>query len=116
MSALSWPSIGFYCIFGIFVFYQQLHGKNFKGESQGFALVLHLFAFAGMITGIAYLIYYGWAVAWWAPIPIFFIGTAASFAGVILERIVGGFAISMAGFLVWPASAFMMFKLIPVLP
>ncbi len=56
MQTLSWTSIAFYCAFGVFVFYQQLHVKNFRGASQGFALALNLSAFAGMLTGVAYLI------------------------------------------------------------
>ncbi len=55
MQTLSWTSIAFYCAFGVFVFYQQLHVKNFRGASQGFALALNLSALAGMLTGIAYL-------------------------------------------------------------
>ena len=59
VQALSSPSIAFYCLFGIFVFYQQLHGKNFRGESQLFALVLNVSVLLGMFTGVVYLAYYG---------------------------------------------------------
>jgi hypothetical protein len=34
-------------VFGIFVFYQQLHVKNFHGASQSFALALSLAGFVG---------------------------------------------------------------------
>jgi hypothetical protein len=47
MPTLSWPSIAAYCVFGIFVFYQQLHVKNFHGASQSFALALSLAGFVG---------------------------------------------------------------------
>lgn len=109
----AWPSIGFYCLFGIFVFYQQLHAKNFRGANQTFALILSLSAFLGMLVGFAYLIYYGWAVAWWAPLIIFGIGLIASVLGFIIERIVGAFALSLVGFVGWPICAYFMFTLVP---
>lgn len=113
MQTLSWPSIAFYCLFGIFVFYQQLHVKNFQGASQSFALVLNISAFAGMLTGLAYLIYYGWSVVWWAPIVIFVIGLVASMFGFLLERLVGSLALSLGGFIGWPVSAYFMFSYVP---
>ena len=113
MPTLSWPSIAAYCAFGIFVFYQQLHVKNFHGASQSFALALNISAFAGMLTGLAYLVYYGWVVAWWAPLVIFIIGLIASLLGFLLERIVGSLVLSLAGFVGWPVSAYVMFHYIP---
>lgn len=113
MSALSWPSISAYCLFGIFVFYQQLHVKNFRGASQSFALALNISAFAGMLTGLAYLVYYGWVVAWWAPIVILIIGLIASLVGLLFERVVGSLVLSVAGFVGWPVSAYVMFHYIP---
>ena len=114
MQALSWLSIAFYCAFGIFVFYQQLHVKNFRGASQGFLLALNLSAFIGMLTGIAYLVYYGWSVVWWASIIIFVFGLAASTLGFLIERIVGSLALSLGAFVGWPVCAFFMFQYVPV--
>jgi hypothetical protein len=113
MQTFFWPSISFYCLFGIFVFYQQLHVKNFQGANQTFALALNISAFAGMLTGLAYLLYYGWSVVWWAPIIIFFIGLIASLFGFLVERIVGSFALSMGGFIGWPVCAYFMFSYLP---
>lgn len=113
MQTLSSTSIAFYCLFGIFVFYQQLHVKNFQGASQSFALALNISAFAGMLTGFAYLVYYGWSVVWWAPIVIFLIGLIASLVGFLLERLVGSLALSLGGFIGWPVSAYFMFSYIP---
>jgi hypothetical protein len=110
---LSWPSVAAYCAFGIFVFYQQWHVKNFGGASQAVAFALTVSAFAGMVTGVAYLAYYGWAVVWWAPCVIFVLGLAASLLGFLLERIVGPYALSLVGFVGWPISAYLMFKHIP---
>ena len=114
MHTLSWPSITAYCAFGIFVFYQQLYVKNFRGASQTFALALiNISAFAGMLTGLAYLVYYGWVVAWWAPVVIFGIGLLASLLGFLLERAAGSLVLSLAGFVGWPVSAYFMFHYIP---
>ncbi|KAB7619454.1 hypothetical protein [Alkalilimnicola sp. S0819] len=114
MSSLSWPSIAFYCAFGIFVFYQQLHLKNFRGGSEVFGLLLGLSAFLGMLAGFAYLIYYGWNVVWWAPIVIFVIGLVATFFGFFVERVAGKLTLSLAGFAGWPVCAYFMFSYVPV--
>ncbi len=113
MQTFSWPSIAFYCLFGIFVFYQQLHAKNFRGASQSFALALNISAFAGMFTGVAYLLYYGWSVIWWAPIAIFVIGLVALMLGFLVERVVGALALSVGGFIGSPICAYFMFSYVP---
>ena len=113
MQILSWPSIAFYCAFSIFVFYQQLHVKNSQGASQSFALALNISAFAGMLTGLAYLVYYGWSVVWWAPILIFVIGLLASMLGFLVERVVGSLVLSLGGFIGWPLCAYFMFSYVP---
>jgi hypothetical protein len=114
MQVLSWTSIGFYCLFGIFAFYQKLHVKNFRGASQGFALVLNISAFLAMLTGFAYLVYYGWQVIWWAPVLIFGIGLLASIVGLLVERIVGPATLSLLAFIGWPVSAYFMFSFVPI--
>ena len=115
MGAMSWASIAFYCIFGVFVFYQQLHAKNFRGESQWFLFALNVSALLGVITALAYLVYYGWSVAWWAPIAILAIGVlVAGFLGVLVERLVGALAVSCAAFVGWPLAAYFMFRFVPV--
>ena len=113
MSVLSWASIAFYCAFSTLIFYQQLHAKNFRGASQGFGFALAISGFLGMLTGFAYLIYYGWSVAWWAPIVIFIISLVTFSVGLLVERIVGAFALSIAAFAGWPLCAYFMFKFIP---
>lgn len=113
MQALSWPSIGFYCLFSIFIFYQQLHVKNFRGSSQSFALALNISAFIALLVGLGYLIYYGWHVVWWAPVLIFVIGLVASTLGFFVERIVGSTTLSMSAFVGWPICAYFMFSYVP---
>ena len=114
MEVISWSSTLFYMFFGIFVYYQQLHVRDFQGESQLFNLLLTLSAFAGMITGLAYLIVYGWTVVWWAPVLIFLVSiVVGAVVGVIIESVVGKHALSLLGFVGWPFCAYWMFQAIP---
>jgi hypothetical protein len=85
MENISWLSVLFYCLFGTFIYYQQLHVKDFRGASQIFGFMLSLSAFAGMITGLVYLIYYGWTVVWWAPMVIFIIGVLFTVVSILIE-------------------------------
>ena len=109
----SWVSIIFYCFFSTFVYYQQLHVRSFRGRSKNFLIVLSISAFTGMITGLGYLIYYGWTVVWWAPFVIFIISILFEFLIFPIEQLVGVFAISLLGFFGWPICAFFMFRYIP---
>ncbi len=113
MESLSWMSALFYCLFGAFVYYQQLHVRDFQGASKTFELVLSISAFAGMITGLVYLVYYGWTVVWWAPIMIFVMGILFTFIGVVVERLLGKFTLSLLGFIGWPVCAYFMFHYLP---
>ncbi|WP_426077217.1 hypothetical protein [Janthinobacterium sp. PSPC3-1] len=113
MQSFSWTSILFYVAFGIFVYYQQLHTKNFQGDSEGFHMALNLSIGIGMIVGLLYLVNYGIATTWWVPIVIFVIGILGTFVGVIAERIIGTQTLSLAGFIGWPLCAYYMFAYIP---
>lgn len=113
MSSILWPSIGFYSLFSVFVYYQQLHSRDFNGASGALGFSLGLFGFAGMLTGFAYLGYYGWTVSWWGALLAFALGVAAILPGVLVERIVGKHTLSLAGFVVWPLAAYMMFSHLP---
>lgn len=113
MDSISWASVVFYCLFSNFVYYQQLHAKEFRGASPTFGFFLSLFAFAGMATGLVFLIYYGWKVVWWAPFIIFIIGILFTIIGVLIEKVIGKFAMSLIGFIGWPICAYFMFRYIP---
>lgn len=113
MHVISWWSVLFYCLFSMFVFYQQLHVKNFQGSSQVFYFLLTLSGFCGMIVGLVFLVYYGWTVAWWAPLVIFACGVLFMFLGALLEHVVGALAMSLMGFVAWPVCAYLMFRFIP---
>ena len=113
LEALPLSTAIFYCLFSTFVYYQQLHLKNFRGASKVFESVLSLFAFAGMITGLVFLIYYGWTVVWWAPVVLFIISLFFQLIANLIERITGPFFLSLTGFLAWPVCAYLMFNSLP---
>lgn len=99
-----------YTIFSIFVFYQQLHIKNFSGSNAALYTGLNIFAFAAMVAGICYLIYFGYKVSWFSMIGLFLIS--------LLVRMLAGFVeqairispeiLSVAGFVAIPASGYFM--------
>ncbi len=103
----------YFCLFGTFVFYQQLHLKHFRGASKIFEIILSIFAFAGMIVGLTFLIYYGFKVTWWAPFVIFAIGLLFMFIAAFIEKLIGKMTMSLLGFVVWPVCAYLMFTTIP---
>ena len=113
MDHFSSVSILSFCVFSMLTFYQKIHLRNFGGGSDLFNLLLNISVLAASITGLCYLVYYGWSVAWWVPFIIIFIGIFSSFVGVFIERIVGSLALSMAGFFGWPVAAYFMFAYIP---
>ena len=110
---MCWPSIAWYCVGGVFLYYQQLHSKHFQGSSQGFFVVLSTSVLVGTLTRLAYLGYYGWHISWWAAAVTFFLGVASNLLGVILEKGLGALTLSLAAFVVWPLCAYFMFALIP---
>lgn len=110
MNTLNTDALIYYLLFSVFVFYQQLHVKNFQGASQGFQMLLSLSALGGMITGLAFLGYYAIEISFAGALLIFAIGLLAGLVGPILEKIVGALALSLIGFIAWPLCAYLMFK------
>lgn len=106
-------NIIYFCLFGMFLYYQQLHVRDFHGSSKVFEFVLSVFVFAGMITGLVFLVIYGVKVVWWASFVIFGISILFIIIGLIIEKLVGKFALSLIGFIALPIFAFLMFKTIP---
>lgn len=103
-----------YVAFGIFTYYQQLHAKNYNGQSQIFGFVLSISSFLAMVTGFTYLCYYGWTQEWWNPIALLILGILfSSLIGVVLEKLFGAFTLSLVGFAGWPICAYLMFHYIP---
>lgn len=106
-----------YVLFSTFAFYQTLHVKKFRGESQTFGLVLTISSFAAFICGIIFFIYYGWTVRWYLPILLFVTGLVVKTVWFGFEVRLGfedlPFILSLLGFVVWPAAAVWMFLAVP---
>jgi hypothetical protein len=109
MSNVNFDILIYYIIFSIFVFYQQLHVKNFGGASQGFQALLSVFAFVGMITGVAFILYYAFLVSVVGAVIIFVAGLLAAFIGPIFAHFLGTHTLSFVGFIGWPLCAYLMF-------
>lgn len=101
-----------YTLFSFFLFYQQLHIKNFRGANQGFLALLNVFALVAMVGGFAFLIYYGYKVSWLGALGLLGIALVVKFVWFGIEAKLGlrdaAPFISMAGFVAIPACAFFM--------
>lgn len=101
-----------YTLFSFFLFYQQLHIKNFRGASQGFLSLLTVFAFVAMLGGFGFLIYYGYKVSWLGALAFFGISLAVKFVWFGIEAKLGlrnaASFISIAGFVGIPVCAYFM--------
>lgn len=89
-----------------FVNSQQRHIQGFRGSSPGVRQLLMLSTILGSICGAALLVFYFMQVAWYWPVLLFV--AAAVVGGIvfgILDRVIGAAAVSMAGFIGWPAAA-----------
>lgn len=112
MEILPWPSIAFYSAFGVLVYYQRLHAHAYAGPDWQHLLLTGL-AFAGVPTGLAYLVYFGWKTAWWAPVIPLAMSALATIPAILLERVVGRTALGRLSVPAWPVCAWLMFTLLP---
>ncbi len=114
MEQLSWESAVFYWLFAGFRHFQQWHAKSApEEEGELFAKTLYCSVILARITGISYLVYYGWSVVWWAPVIIGVLGILSSFTFPFIRRHVTDMDVSLCGFIGWPICAFLMFYFIP---
>lgn len=109
--------IGSYALFSLFVFYQQLHVKTYRGASQSFMTLLTLFAFVAMLAGLAFLFYYGYKVSWLGATGLFFIALVVKFVWFGVEaklglRVAAPF-LSMAAFVGIPVCAYLLWTGLP---
>lgn len=78
-----------YAAFSFFVFYQQLHVKNFGGASQPFLLALSASALLSMLFGLAFLVYFGFKVSWLGAAGLFLISFAVKMLWFGIEAKLG---------------------------
>lgn len=100
-----------YSLMGVFIFYQQLWGRDFRGSSQAFALLLNLSGLAGTLTGLVLLGYFAVSLSWVGAAVLGVVGLLGSLLGpLLLERLTGPKVIAVAGFVGWPACAYYLFQ------
>jgi len=106
-------SFAWNCLFGLFLFYQQLHYKLFRGSSKLFEFFLGISVAAGMLTGIFYLGYLAWTKSFFTAAAIFLLSLLPAFLYKVIEKLIPPFGLSLFGFIGWPLSAYFMFLKIP---
>lgn len=115
MNAWHWLSIAGYGISSHIVWIQQKHSRALEAESFGggvtrLEFALNISVGVGALTDLAYLIYFGWTVVWWAPLVAFLIGLIVfPPIGAVLEPLVSPGDVSRLGFIGWPIAACLMF-------
>ena len=117
--ALPWMVLGTYSLYSVFLFYQQLHLKNFQGANQTAKLAFATSYLGGMITGIVFLALYWTKFGWVAALTLFGVSFAFKILVVLFEVMLTArpsrnyFWLSAAGFVGWPVCAFLMFSSMP---
>lgn len=107
-------SVAAYLGFSLFLYYQRLHLRDFRGGSAKAASALAMSTTIATLVGIGYLLASAWYVAWWMPLFLIALGIiTVPLVGAILERAVGQFVISMAGFVGLPVCGVLMSWAIP---
>lgn len=112
MEMLLWPTIAYYSAFGILLYYQRLHAQACT-DSGWRKLLLTGLAFAGMLTGFIYLVYFGWKTVWWAAVIPVAMSALATIPAILFERVVGKPALGQLAILAWPMCAYLMFRTLP---
>ncbi len=111
------PLLISYVGFTLFLFYQRLHIKTFHGSSVIFPFVLNIFALAGMLFGLWFLIYYGYKISWLQAIFLFVLAFLVKIVWFAIEAKIGlrGLALffSLAGFVGLPVCGYFMWVSLP---
>jgi hypothetical protein len=106
-----------YAAFSFFLFYQQLHLKNYQGASEILGAALSILALAGMVYGLGFLIYWGYKVSWLQAGILFALAFAIKLVWFPIEAKLGlrnsYWVFSLIGFVVLPASGYFMWSSLP---
>lgn len=106
-----------YSIFSFFLFYQQLHVKNYRGQSEVFNWALLASAFTGMVFNYGFLIWWGYTISWLGAALLFAIAFAIKLPWFTIEAKLGlrehYWVLSLLGFAGLPASGYAMLASVP---
>jgi hypothetical protein len=100
--------------YSIFLYYQQLHSRDFRGANELAGLALAIFALAAMLAGGAFLLYYGYTVSWLGALGLYASGLIARFIWFYIEARLGlrwaAVWISLTGFLAIPVLGYFVWQ------
>ena len=116
---IPWAVVIPFSLFSGFIFYQQLHLKNFRGDNRSYRMFLSISFLLGNVTGIVFLVYYGLQFDWMKPLILFGISFGFKIIVILIDVLLSArqtsehFVLSKLAFIGWPTCAFLMFSSIP---
>lgn len=116
---IPWAVVIPFSLFSGFIFYQQLHLKNFRGDNLSSKMFLSLSFLLGTFTGLVFLVYYGLQFDWIKPLILFGISFGFKMVVILIDVLLSGrqtsdrFVLSKIAFIGWPTCAFLMFSSMP---
>lgn len=113
MTELPWNIVTLYTLFGVFASQQKFCLRDLKDESPAFQLAIGYFAVATSIFGFGFLIYYGYKIAWWAPLILFGLVVIAMIPVDILEKFIPLKIWGLASFVAVPILGFLLIENFP---
>lgn len=108
-----------FTLFGTFLFYQQKHASTFRGASQTFLALLSIWALAGFIFELGFLLYFGYRDSIWSAIKLFGLSMLLWIPLMMIEVAVSGRAplftvlLSFVGFIAMPVCGYLMVLALP---
>jgi hypothetical protein len=110
MSNFIWPSLGLFFLLAFLLAHQEKFSKEFSADDRTMKFLLKSSRFAGAITGLSYMVFYGWQISWWVAPLLVLVLFAAGIVALFTEKLTP--KVTMAAFWTWPICAYFMFKLL----
>jgi hypothetical protein len=110
MSNFVWPSLGLFFLLTVLLAHQENFSKQFSSEDPTFKFLLTSSRFAGAITGLSYMVFYGWHISWWVALLLVLVLFAAGIVALFTEKLTP--KVTKAALWAWPICAYFMFKLL----
>jgi hypothetical protein len=99
-----------FCLYTFFVSNITKSVKSFNGESQIGLLMLNIYALAGSIVGVVFLVVLGFKTHWYTPIGFLVVNIMFNLSvGYYISQKVKNITISIVGFFIVPLAGILMF-------
>lgn len=108
-----------FTLFGTFLFYQQKHASTFRGASQGFLALLSIWALAGFIFEMGFLLYFGYRASLWSAMKLFGLSMLLWIPLMMIEVAISArtplftVLLSIVGFIAMPVCGYLMVLTLP---